>query len=330
MTFRKLNDYLLTNYAAQSPMKPSFSILLMIAFVLLSLIISCRQHQEYPMPTNAMAASEVDKDAGAPLINDQVGQIHQACPSDMVEIEGEYCPNLQIKCLFNVDIDGNRKPGPGDLTWACGEYQNPTVCLSKQKISMHFCMDRYEWPNRFGQKPQDWMTYQSAKIATAAIGKRLCTAREWTLAAEGPNMHPVPYGDGYHRNNHICNFDRHYSDVYELPEFKALGLKGIDVFQAKSPNDKMSQALRLFLVPSGSMPDCHSDYGVYDMAGNIDEEVFNEGGTTCLTKSTGNCISGLKGGHVWHVRNASRPMTTVHGETFGWYETSTRGCLDIK
>lgn len=253
----------------------------------------------------------------------------QSCPEDMVEVDGEFCPQVEEKCLYNVDINGVHDSKPANDLWSCGEFKSPTVCKSKEKIHMHYCIDRYEWPNKAGQIPQDWMTWYDAKKAVESVGKRLCTAREWTLAAEGPNMHPLPYGDGFHRNNSVCNFDRHYSDVKDLPAYQALNIKSIDVFRSRRPDDDMSKALRLFLVPSGSEPNCASDYGVHDMAGNIDEWVVNEGGTTCVAKSSGNCISGLKGGHVWHVRNASRPMTTAHGEGFGWYETGTRACKGI-
>lgn len=277
--------------------------------------------------STARAASE-DKDAGAPEMPEPQGTIRSACPSDMVEVEGDYCTNLQIECLYNTDLDGNRKKGPGSLAWACGEYKNPTVCKGS-KVHLHFCMDRYEWPNHPGEKPEDWMTWYSAKREVESIGKRLCHAREWALAAEGPNWHPLPYGDGFHRDKTKCNFDRHYEEVTQTDAFKALGLKGINVMQSKSPNDKMSEALRMFLVPSGSMPDCVSDYGVHDMAGNIDELVINDGGSLCENRTTGNCISGLMGGHVWHVRNSAFAMTTAHGVNFGWYETGTRACKDI-
>lgn len=254
-----------------------------------------------------------------------------ACPSDMVEIEGDYCPHVQETCLYNVDVDGNRSLKPVDNLLSCGEFQQPTICLSGKKIHMHYCIDRYEWPNKEGQKPQDWMTWYDAQKAVKSVGKRLCTSKEWTLAAEGPDMHPLPYGDGFHRDNTICNFDRHYSDVIEMPEYKELKIDKIDVFQSKSPNDVMSQALRIFLVPSGSKPNCASDYGVHDMSGNIDEWVVNESSQDlCVNKSSGNCRSGLMGGHVWHVRNASRPMTTAHGAGFGWYETGTRACKDVQ
>lgn len=270
------------------------------------------------------SAKPGELDAASPPTPTQTLASTSACPSDMVEINGDYCPDLEIECLYNVDLNGKvRKDKHGqvmrDLTWACGEYKYPTVCKS-EKVHMRFCIDKYEWPNKEGQIPQDWMTWHQAKREIEAIGKRLCTAREWTLAAEGPGMHPVPYGDGYHRDSHACNFDRHFN------EFPGVS---ISVSQAKRPDDEMSKHLRAFLVPSGSKPECHSDYGVYDMAGNIDELVINEGGAMCETRSTGNCISGLKGGHIWHVRNASRPMTTAHGTNFAWYETGSRACLSL-
>jgi len=238
-----------------------------------------------------------------------------ACPSNMVEVQGNYCTNLQVECLYNIDMDGTHH-SPGDINLACGEYKNPSKCLSGNLVHMHFCIDRYEWPNKQGQIPQDWMTYFDAEKAVASVGKRLCTHKEWTLAAEGPDMHPLPYGDGFHRSR-LCNFDNHNP--------------GIDVFQSKSPNDEASKALRALLVPSGSMQDCVSNFGVHDMSGNIDEWVINESSNDlCLNKTSGNCRTGLMGGHIWHVRNASRPMTTAHGAGFGWYETGARACKDIE
>jgi sulfatase modifying factor 1 len=237
-----------------------------------------------------------------------------ACPSDMVEVNGDYCPDEEVVCLYNTDNDGNRLPGPGDIGKACGEYKNPSRCLV-EKVHMHFCIDKYEFPNKEGQRPQDWMTFFDARKAVESQGKRLCTHKEWTLAAEGPNMHPLPYGDGYHRDKSKCNFDN------KNP--------GIDVFQSKHPNDEASQKLRALLVPSGSM-DCVSDFGVHDMSGNIDEWVVNEASQDmCINKTSGNCRTGLMGGHIWHVRNASRPMTTAHGAGFSWYETGARGCKSL-
>lgn len=242
-------------------------------------------------------------------------QWKSVCPSDMVEVDGDYCPNEEQHCLYNTDLQNKRKPGPADLTWACGEY-TPSKCLSGT-VHMHFCIDKYEWPNKEGQVPQDWMTWYDAKKAVESVGKRLCTHKEWSLAAEGPDMHPLPYGDGFHRDGTICNFDND-------PNLNV-------AMQSKKPDDEASKKLRALLVPSGSKPNCASDFGVYDMAGNIDEWVVNESSNDlCENKSSGNCRSGLMGGHIWHVRNASRPMTTAHGAGFGWYETGARACKDIE
>ena len=273
-------------------------------------IIAClskkSESSEAPPQTTATAASASNSHSTATTPG--------ACPEDMVEVNGDYCPNEEIVCLYNVDNEGKRLPGPGSIDIACGEYKKPSKCLS-EKVHMHFCIDRYEWPNKAGQIPQDWMTYFDAKKAVESVGKRLCTHREWTLAAEGPNMHPLPYGDGYHRDKTKCNFDN------KNP--------GIDVFQSKRPDDDASKALRALLVPSGSK-DCVSDFGVHDMSGNIDEWVVNESSQDlCINKTSGNCRTGLMGGHIWHVRNASRPMTTAHGAGFGWYETGARACKDI-
>ena len=264
-----------------------------------------------PLP---MAAAE-----SAPV---KLDNAPSACPSDMVEVDGDYCPNEEQVCLYNTEIDGSRSKKPVSPLWACGEYR-PGRCLSAT-VHLHFCIDRYEWPNKVGHKPQDWMTWYDAKHAVESVGKRLCTAHEWTLAAEGPHEHPLPYGDGYHRNGATCNFDNINP--------------GIDVFKSRKPDDEASHSLRALLVESGSKPDCASDYGVHDMAGNIDEWVVNEHSNLleCPKEiaAQGKCKeveyrSGLKGGHIWHVRNASRPMTVSHNASFGWYETGTRACKDI-
>jgi formylglycine-generating enzyme len=232
----------------------------------------------------------------------EVGTIRSACPSDMVEIDHDYCPNPEEICLYYVDQDGKKTHNP-----RCGEFKHPTRCLSAKVVHIHYCIDRYEYPNRKGEVPQDWMTYTDLEKAGKALGKRVCTSSEWALAAEGPDMDPLAYGDGYHRapRQTICNMD------HIIP----------DVFQAKTPKSPMSIFLRSLLVPSGSMPDCHSKFGVYDMTANVDEWVVNETGIGYPT--------GLMSGHVFGVRNTARAITQAHnGRVFSWYETGGRLCKD--
>lgn len=212
----------------------------------------------------------------------------------MVLVEGEYCPDVEQECLQWVDATGAAsKPPPPGTTGRCGTWKYPSTCKSAKTVHKKFYIDVYEYPNIAGVRPQSWMTWHDVKRACESQGKRLCTRSEWTFACEGQEMKPYPYGDGYHRDRTACNIDN------ATP-------KGVDVFQSKAPHDAM-------LVPAGSMPRCVSPFGVYDMVGNIDEQVINESGVPYR--------SGLMSGHVFGVRNACRPMTEAHNEDFGWYET---------
>ena len=227
------------------------------------------------------------------------------CPENMVEINGEFCQNVVETCLYYVDHEGNHvDPPEGDKSGRCGEYAK-SKCVSKFEHK-HFCIDKYEGHVKKGDVPQSWLSFYDAEKMCKENGLRLCTSSEWAFAAEGPNMHPYPYGDGYHRDKTACNFD-HTQDI--------------DVFQAKQKNDRIAQELDKLLVPAGSMERCVSDWGVHDLAGNLDEFVVNESGHPY--------ISGLMGGHVFGVRNASRPMTVAHGPEFAWYETSLRCCTSF-
>lgn len=232
---------------------------------------------------------------------------NSSCPIDMVEIDGDYCKQTDELCLYWITIDGEKTD---IMTDRCGEFRTPVHCMVTL-IHKHFCIDKYEFPNRKGDVPKDWMSFYDAEKELKLVDKRVCTQSEWAFAAMGPNMHPYPYGDGFHRN-HMCNIDRHLSEV---------GLTGAQVMKVSDPTSEIAQKIRSQLVPSGSMPYCHSDFGVYDMVGNIDEWVRNENGKPY--------ISALMSGHQYGVRNRSTASTIAHGPNFYWYETGARGCKDI-
>lgn len=276
------------------------------AFILFSVLAGCAAH---PSVKQEMLSPAVDSEpdheqyASAPHSCEKNSCKMPFCPADMVEIDGDYCPSVDQICLQWVDSNGNSTEPPVNTSGRCGVWKNPVKCLSK-KVSKHFCIDKYEYPNKEGQIPQDWMTWYDVKKSCELEGKKMCTRSEWTFAAEGPNMHPYPYGDGFHRDKSICNFDNH---------------PGIDVFKATNRNTSEAIQLHNMLVPSGSQTQCVSEWGVHDMPGNVDEFVINESGRPY--------VSGLMGGHVFGVRNASRPMTDAHGPDFSWYETGGRCCL---
>lgn len=220
------------------------------------------------------------------------------CPDDMIEIKGEYCPYVKETCLKWKD-DYNPYPR------MCERFQYPTKCVSKS-VHMNFCIDKYEAQNELGQIPEVFIDWYSAKDKCESSGKRLCDVKELTLACEGPERKPYPYG--YKRDIKKCNIGHQWIDPDNTP-FK-------DV-------DKRA--------PSGSYETCKSDFGVYDIVGNVDEWSINRDGS--LTKEP--FESALFGGHyVDGIRNRCRdnyvPSITVsHGPTAKNYEISYRCCSDI-
>jgi hypothetical protein len=223
-----------------------------------------------------------------------------SCPEGMLEVAGEYCPEVEQKCLRYIDPEGV-------FPRRCAEFEPSSKCLGKT-TTKHFCIDRYEWPNRAGENPIVMKTWYEAKDACAAAGKRLCGDSEWTVACEGQDRLPYPYG--YDRNADSCNIDKPHPDVNE----KALG--------SNDPKIRDAEAKRLWQgEPSGSRSSCVSPYGVFDMTGNVDEWVVNESGQPFK--------SGLKGGYWGPVRDRCRPMTTVHNEGFSFYQIGFRCCGDV-
>jgi hypothetical protein len=223
------------------------------------------------------------------------------CPDDMVEVEGRYCPWLEQHCLQWLPR------GEDEPQLRCAEFRKSGACLMPQK-HVHFCVDRYEWPNREGALPAISMTWYEAKATCTSIGKRLCDDDEWTVACEGPERTPYPYG--YMRDPHVCNTDRHWfrpdNQLYVYPPTRA------------AETARLDQRER-----SGARPSCVSSFGVYDMTGNVDEWVKNE------TQQCKPYCSGLKGGAWTPVRNRCRPMTTGHEEKFSYYQVGFRCCSDV-
>jgi formylglycine-generating enzyme required for sulfatase activity len=221
----------------------------------------------------------------------------RGCAPGMVEVEGDYCPTLEQRCVKWLDPAG--RPGR-----RCAEFAPSSECRTKT-VRKHFCIDRYEFPNRAGERPTVMRSFVEAEQACRSVGKRLCGDSEWTLACEGNERLPYPYGTK--RDAAACNIDRSHPDVNE----KALS----------DPKRRDAEVERLWQgEPSGSRAACASPYGVFDMTGNVDEWVVNEKGKPFR--------SGSKGGYWGPVRDRCRPMTTAHGEEFAFYQLGFRCCGD--
>jgi hypothetical protein len=217
------------------------------------------------------------------------------CPSDMVRVHGSFCPEVEQSCLEWSD-DGRAR---------CIRFANPTRCLTRERVSLAFCMDRYEWPNREGVHPDVMVTFDEADSLCRGRGKRLCTEREWTFACEGERMLPYPYG--YDRDPYACTIDR----WARAPERTLL----------HNPMTAMEEVARVYEASaSGTMPRCRSPFGAMDLTGNVDEWVVNETGWPYA--------SSLMGGFWGRVRTRCRAVTRGHGTNFRYYQIGFRCCDD--
>lgn len=240
-----------------------------------------------PAPTTAAPTPAAT--ASTKGLEDEAG----ACPEDMVEVAGNYCTELESRCLEK------RKRRQ------CAVYAEPTKCVGDE-VPMHYCMDRFEHPNEEGALPRVMIKYTEAKASCEARGRRLCTEDEWTLACEGPARTPYPYG--YTRDAEVCPIDKPSPLVNERRLF--------------NPRTQAAELERLDQRdPSGTYERCRSAYGVYDLTGSVDEWVDNPSGKPY--------VSSLKGGNWGEYRNACRPVTRGHGPGFYYYQIGFRCCLDL-
>jgi hypothetical protein len=230
-----------------------------------------------------------------------------ACPVGMVDVRGKMKASAAVDelqrgaCLKWIDKDHTKR---------CAEYDRDKWLKLSSDLptrEMHFCIDRYEYPNRRGEYPLILVNFYEGGLLCGAQNKRLCSEDEWTFACEGEEAQPYP--NGYTRDADACVVD-HTARKYDS---SALSFR----------NEKrtMRELDRLWQgEPSGHRPGCKSPFGVYDMTGNVDE-------WTRSTAQSGR-PSILKGGYWGPVRTRCRASTRAHGEGFVFYQQGLRCCSD--
>lgn len=224
-----------------------------------------------------------------------ISRLRAACPDDMQLVDGNYCPAVAYKCRLRRD--------PKSV--GCDEYVRNSECRYAPS-SRRFCIDRYEWPNRVGERPRVDVSWHEARSLCASAGKRLCRRSEWTLACEGPKRSPYPHG--WSRHPTACNYDRDRIEV--------------NVARLDNPSTRAREIERLWQGRRiGDTRDCKSAFGVHDMVGNVDEWTDN--------REEGSSVdSTLNGGYWGPVRNTCRLTTRAHGPGFRYYQIGFRCCAE--
>jgi sulfatase-modifying factor enzyme 1 len=232
------------------------------------------------------------------------------CPPEMVEIRGRMkveSGSATIEDLQNKTCTAwiNRS-----YPERCGQFDADRWRWLSRNLParpMHFCIDRFEYPNQKGTYPVIMVTWSEAAALCEERGARLCTEDEWTFACEGEEA--LPFATGYVRDTGACVLDRPWRFVHQ----EALGAR--TGAEALHEVDALWQG-----EASGAYSQCRSPFGVYDTIGNVDE-------WTRSTQSAG-LRSILKGGYWGPVRTQCRASTRVHDEDFYFYQIGFRCCTD--
>jgi sulfatase-modifying factor enzyme 1 len=244
---------------------------------------------QVPFPRPPQPAPISDRlPLGAPLPVPAPTEVPPACPPEMVLVEGEYCTEVFQPCARWLDDE--------KLPFArCDEFRAPARCVGT-RIKQRFCIDRYEYTAPDADLPLNYQSFQKSSALCTRLGKRLCTDTEWTFACEGEEMRPYPYG---FVRAPKCNQDR--NDLFEAnPHRQILA-------------DRRERA--------DARPECVSPFGVYNMAGNMDESVLREG-----KAHVDPFRNALKGGWWMAARNRCRPSTTAHDDYYKDIQVGTRCC----
>ena len=205
---------------------------------------------------------------------------------------------------FVDPLDGTCRPELGyptahqkavytDVGFRCcrGEKYTPKLvptggtarCPEDMVAIKEFCVDRYEFPNLKDEPPLHDLNFTEATTACSSVGLHVCTEREWTLACAGTDRRPWPYGFSYEAKT--CHY----------------GLL---------PNDEN------YVVVSGTMPQCKTPEGIYDLSGNVWEWTVSGRGGGELRGGGANISAG-------YGRCNSRARARANFSTF---ETGVRCC----
>jgi hypothetical protein len=217
----------------------------------------------------------------------------KACPAGMILVDGEYCPDVEQKCLEWMDPPSSRYHN-----FRCAHYDR-SVCKSKERVHMRYCIDATErveqGDERSDKLPRHFMSWTTSKKLCESEGGRLCRESEWQFACEGEEMRPYPYG--WDRDSAACNVD--------IAENIGRPGRLVDHRTAVGSHEK-----------------CASPFGVQDMAGNLEEWVQADGRGKLGWKEV------LKGSWWIPSRHACRQFQVGHNAVYNGAETGTRCCKD--
>jgi formylglycine-generating enzyme len=187
------------------------------------------------------------------------------CPPEMalvVRPQGAFCIDRWEGALERRGAAGAREPWPSNEVVDGREEEMIAVSAP-------------------GRRPQGYVSGAQSQVACHNAGKRLCEVDEWVRACRGSGAHVYPYGD--QRRGGACN-DRdrvgeEHPVVALFERFAAPGENRAKMWAAEWMNDPRIFDLPHGVEPTGTRAECKSEYGVYDLVGNLHEWTADPEGT---------------------------------------------------
>ena len=162
-----------------------------------------------------------------------------------------------------------------------------------------------------GVVPQSSISGAEAEAACGLSGKRLCTSAEWLAACRGPSDWTWPYGASHVADR--CNDT--YPGTHPVVDYFGTN---VGIWNPASMNDPGINQQADTVEPGGAHAECVSDWGAFDMHGNLHEWVSDADGT-------------FRGGFFGDAEingPGCTYATTAHTMGYHDYSTGFRCCSD--
>lgn len=206
--------------------------------------------------------------------------VSSGCPAEMVSVRGQFCIDRYEASLVDAQeraLSPYYPPSHDELLHVLSVFRNVTPRRAAPRLPLppDFSQtDSFEPRARSvpAMIPSGYMSGVMARRACENAGKRLCKPDEWITACKGQRATKFPYGDRYAEG--VCNVFRE--------AHPAVVLYGDASKNHMDPRLNLAEGRQgPLLRKTGSTPECRSEWGpdaIYDMVGNLDEWVDDEGG----------------------------------------------------
>lgn len=144
--------------------------------------------------------------------------------------------------------------------------------VSSEAKQIRVCVDKYEFSGNDGnlnekyQKPQGYFSLPACRQICENQGKRLLSQKEWQTACRGTKQNK-------------CNIFAKHPVIRMLRRRQPWIYKGLNCKKQRNTwmptcmSDPRLNKHRPGLAANGAMPECVSEYGIFNMVGNLGEWV---------------------------------------------------------